>query len=79
MTLIEQITQFPSLGYSLTFSPGINGLSIQISKGEQKKESWLPYSDHCDEGTITRCIAFMIDKMHTEEIKSSPPGATEND
>jgi hypothetical protein len=72
MTFLEQVKDFVSLGYTFTFSPGINGLSIRVSKESKERESWLPYSNHCDEGNITRCIAFMIDKMHSESIWKLP-------
>jgi hypothetical protein len=77
MTFLEQVTDFVSLGYTFTFTKQPFNFCIKISRGDQTQESWLPH-DHQDEGSITRCISFMIDKMHTEETKS-PPGATEND
>lgn len=63
MTLHQQIVEHVSLGYKITFEPQPFNIAIHVSRGEIKKESWLPTSDHCDEGNITGAINYMVDEI----------------
>lgn len=66
MTLYEQIRDFVALGFIIEFSPQPLNMNIKVVNHGIEKSSWLPYNDHCDEKTITRCIAFMIDEILME-------------
>jgi hypothetical protein len=60
---LQFVLDMTSLGWTISFSHQPFNLTIKVKKGDFEQESWLPYSDHCDEKTVTRCIAFMIDKV----------------
>jgi hypothetical protein len=63
---LQYVLDMTSLGWTITFSHQPFNLTIKVKKDELEHESWLPYSDHCDEKTITRAIVFMIDKLLME-------------
>lgn len=67
MTLCEQIRTFVSLGYKFEFSHEPMNLNIKISWRGNEKVSWLPTNDHCDEKTIVRYVAYMIDQIQQEQ------------
>ncbi len=64
MTLYEQIRDFTSLGFTFEFSKQPMNMTIKVKYRDTEKETWLPQFDHCDEETITRSIAFMIEQIN---------------
>lgn len=70
-TALQYIIDMTSLGWTIEFSNQPFNLVIKVKKDGAEKESWLPYSDHCDEKTVIRCIAFMIDELNN--LKTLPP------
>lgn len=60
---LQYIIDLASLGWTIELSKEPFNLTIKVTKDSITKESWLPYSDHCDEKNVTRCIAFMVDEI----------------
>lgn len=71
MTLYEQIKDFVSLGYRFEFSNEPLNMNIKVSWRGVSRNSWLPYSDHCDEKSMVKSITWMIDQIQVEENNKS--------
>jgi hypothetical protein len=69
---LKYILDMTSLGWTFEFSKEPFNLTIKVRKDGIEKESWLPYSDHCDQETVIRCMAFMVDEILQEQNKTHP-------
>lgn len=68
---LQYIIDMTCLGWSIAFANQPFNLTIKVRKEGVEKESWLPYSDHCDERTVMKCIAFMVDEI-SKQLTLSP-------
>lgn len=61
--LLRFIIDMTSLGWMFEFSKQPFNLTLKVSKDGIQKESWLPYTDHCDAENIHKCFTYMIDQI----------------
>lgn len=63
MTLLKTIEDLIFFDYEITFRHEPRHIVLVLSKGENKKESWLPLADHCTEARIVQHLNLMVNDM----------------
>lgn len=63
MTLLETIGSITYFNYVISFRHEPRHIVVVLSKGRNKRESWLPLEDHCTEAKIIQHLNLMLADM----------------